>query len=106
MNPADNKRLAIKALQPDHRKDKGEITGLKHEYAVGSTLEHPNVNPVFEYDDVRGMPFVVMNYFKAPNLKQAIRADPERIVEDCESIIKQAASGPVSYTHLTLPTKA
>lgn len=93
MNPADNKRLAIKSLQPDYCKDKNEIAGLKHEHAVGSTLDHPNVNPVFEYDMVRDVPFVVMNYFKAPNLKQSIRQFPELVAEFREQIIRQAAAG-------------
>ncbi len=93
MNPADNKRLAIKSLQPEYRTDKNEIAGLKHEYTVGSTLDHPNVNPVFEYSNVRGVPFVVMNYFKAPNLKQAIRLSPEVVKAHRKSIVTQSALG-------------
>jgi serine/threonine-protein kinase len=93
MNSVDNKRVAIKSLQPEHRKNKNEIATLKHEYTVGKTLDHPNVNPVSEYNVAREIPYVVMDYFNAPNLKQSIRLVPELIKEHLTDIIKQAASG-------------
>lgn len=93
MNPIDNQRLAIKSLQPEHQTSKNLIAELKHEHAVGQTLDHPNVNPVFEFDIVRNVPFVVMNFFRAPNLKQSIRDHSDRVEGHRESIIRQAAAG-------------
>ena len=93
MNSADNQRVAIKSLQPDYRKDRQELTALKHEYEVGSSLDHANINRVFEFDVTRGVPYVVMDYFNAPNLKQSIRQFPDRVRENLVSIVEQAAAG-------------
>lgn len=91
MDPADNKRIAIKALQPDHCQDKHEIATLRHEYTVGHTLEHKYVNSVREYNVHRDIPYVVMDYFAAPNLKQAIRESPKLCREHFPEILKQCA---------------
>ena len=93
MDPADNKRVALKALQPDHAGDKNEIATLRHEYTVGHTLEHKNVNSVREFHVSRNIPYVVMDYFAAPNLKQAIRQSPEQCREMFPQIMRQAAEG-------------
>ena len=93
MDPADNKRVALKALQPDHCTDKNEIATLRHEYTVGHTLNHPNVNSVREFNVSRDIPYVVMDYFAAPNLKQAIRQTPEVCRKMFPEILRQSAEG-------------
>ncbi len=93
MDPVEHQRVALKSLQPDYRNDKTEIASLRHEFAVGRTLHHPNVNSVRDFNIVRGIPFVVMDYFNAPNLKQSIRQNPEQIKENLESIVRQMAAG-------------
>ena len=93
MNATDNKRVAIKSLREEFAKDKVELAALKHEHTVGSSLDHPNINRVIEFNIVRGMPYVVMDYFNAPNLKQTLREFPERINEHLPEIVRQAASG-------------
>lgn len=76
INPMDNKRVAVKALRSDNAKDPNEVAAMRHEYTVGHSLDHPNINSVFEFDISKGVPYVVMELFRAPNLKQALREDP------------------------------
>ncbi len=93
MDSVDHTRVALKSLQPEFRRDKEQIASLRHEYTVGRTLDHPNINRVRDFNIVRDIPFVVMDYFAAPNLKQSIRQHPKRVKSHLESIIKQAALG-------------
>ncbi len=88
MNSTDNKRLALKALHGDYCKDKNEIAALKHEYNVGSSIDHPNVIDIFEFDVVRGVPYVVMEYFNGPNIKQMLRQSPEVIDEHLDGSLR------------------
>ncbi len=93
MDFVDHTRVWLKSLQPEFRRDKEQIASLRHEYTVGRTLDHPNINRVRDFNIVRDIPFVVMDYFAAPNLKQSIRQHPKRVKSHLESIIKQAALG-------------
>ena len=76
INPIDNKRIAVKALRSDNAKDANEVATMKHEYAVGSSLDHEFINSVFEFDIAKGVPYVAMELFRAPNLKQSVRENP------------------------------
>ncbi len=79
INPLDNERIAIKALRSDYAEKASEVAAMKHEYTVGSTLDHPNINSVYEFDVAKGVPYVAMELFRAPNLKQTLREHPARI---------------------------
>lgn len=89
---SDNKRCILKVLRDEFRTDKSELSMLKHEYVVGSELEHPNCIEIYEYDVVRGIPFTAIEYFRSLNLKQWIR-EPESNREWLPSIIDQASRG-------------
>lgn len=91
MNSADNERVALKSLQPSHVSNKAEVSGLRHEHAVGKHFDHRAVNRVREFNVARGVPYVVMDFFNAPNLKQCMREFPDRIERFREPIIRQAA---------------
>lgn len=93
----DNRRCVLKVLREEFRKDKNEIALLKHEYLVGSSLDHPNCIGVYEYDIARGIPFVAIEFFRSLNLKQWIR-EPDAKREWLPSIIEQAALG-IEHLH-------
>ncbi len=93
MDSLDHERVALKSLQSDYHSDKHEIAILRHEFSVGSTLDHPNVNPVKKFDTARNVPFVVMDYFPGLNLKQAIRQIADQVDECLTEIILQAGAG-------------
>lgn len=97
MRDADNQRCVLKVLREDYRKDKDELSRLKHEYVVGSELDHECCIQVFEYDVARGIPFVAIEYFDSLNLKQWIR-EPDADRRWLSSIIEQSAAG-VEHLH-------
>ncbi len=96
----DNRRCALKTLQDEHRSNKDEIALLKHEYFVGHTLQHPHVIEIFEFDIVRGIPFLALEYFESNNLKQWIRqvTDPDQVRAQLPLIIRRSAEG-LNYLH-------
>lgn len=87
-----NQRCVLKVLREEFRKDRNEVSMLKHEYVVGSELDHENCIKVYEYDVVRGIPFVAIEYFRSLNLKQWIR-EPSAKREWLPRIIEQSAKG-------------
>lgn len=93
MNSADQRRVALKVLRKDFAKNRAEIASMRHEFEVGHTLDHPSVNRIHAFDDSRDLPFIVMDYFRGPNLKQAIRQHGDLIAERLPEIVKQCAEG-------------
>ena len=96
----DNRRCALKTLQEEFRSNKDEIALLKHEYAVGHELHHPHVIEIYDFDIVRGIPYLALEYFESNNLKQWIRAvtDPETVRNQLPIIIQRCADG-LNYLH-------
>ena len=93
-----NRRVVVKHPNRDFRKDRNEIASLKREYEVGSQMKHPNVVEVYDFNTFRGMPYVVMENFLAPNMKQAIRTDHNALQPYAIDIVRHAATG-LSYFH-------
>ena len=93
MNPTDNKRVALKSLHGSYIDDKQEINHLRHEYTVGKDFNHPSVNRVYEFNIARGIPYVVMDFFNAPNLKQSLRQFPDRVQQHHRELLQQSVDG-------------
>ena len=93
MNSTDNQRVALKALQKEHREDRQEIAFLKNEYTVGKELKHRCIVSIYEYNVDHGIPYVVLEYFHSLNLKQALRQNRDDVIEHVSKIIRGAAEG-------------
>jgi serine/threonine protein kinase len=109
MHDGKNERFALKIIKSDYRNDNEQITLMKHEFAVGRELSHPNVITIFEFDSSKTAPFIAMEFFaSATNLKQLISPTTqptgglvlgiERMVRQIPRIIEQAAAG-LAYFH-------
>lgn len=98
INDIDRRRVALKALQPEVRKDRVEIAFLRHEYEVGKNLKHPNVIEVYDFHTEREIPFLVLELSLAKNLKITLRDGPDRIAHMAQKIIDGAAAG-LGYFH-------
>ncbi|QGJ69570.1 Serine/threonine protein kinase [Planctomycetales bacterium 10988] len=65
-------RFAIKRLLPAWRKDRSQVAALKKEYKIASSLQHPGVLNMFEFDYHDGYPYFVMELFTAPTFKEIL----------------------------------
>jgi serine/threonine protein kinase len=98
MRDVDNQRCVLKALREAFRTDREAIGYLKHEFEVVKDLEHPNLIQIFEFDIVRGVPFLALELFNAQNLKQRMRAEwPDR-KEQLPDVVRRAGSS-IGYLH-------
>jgi eukaryotic-like serine/threonine-protein kinase len=93
MDDRDKRRLAIKLLLSDYRKDREHLSYLKQEAIVGKTLDHPRVIKVFEYATDHGIPYLVMEYYPAPNMKEIILQMREQLAFMMPQIVDGAAEG-------------
>ncbi len=63
---------AVKILVGKDRRNREQIRLLKRESKVGATLDHPRIIRVYEFGLDRGTPYLAMEWFPAPNMKQRI----------------------------------
>jgi len=93
MHHDENRRVALKVLQKEFRKDKEEINYLKHEHMIGKDLKHPQVIEIYEIYFDYDLPFLALEFFRGKNIKQLLRNDPELITKHIGSVIEQCAEG-------------
>jgi serine/threonine protein kinase len=70
--PADNTVFAMKWLPKGENYVREHINGLKHEYQVGSALDHRACIRTYEFDNTSNGAYMLLELFKTPNLKQQL----------------------------------
>ena len=85
--------FAMKLLLPDAIKDAEKKAVLKHEYKIGSTLEHPNIVRFHQMEMNRDHGFFIMDYFRAPSLKAQISANLSETQSKLKKIIEAVCQG-------------
>ena len=70
MDDANRERRALKILKETFAGEREQVRLLKQEFAVGRTLEHPQVIRIYDYQSHRGTIYIVMELFPAQNIKQ------------------------------------
>lgn len=98
MHDAKKQKFAIKLLPAEQAGDRAEVNYLKHEFAVGHSLEHPRICRIYEFGGDHGAYFLAMELCPSPNLKQLIQQGVEALYPKLPSIIEQAAEG-LAYLH-------
>ena len=93
INDNDQQRLAIKILLSDFRKDREHLTYMKQEAIVGKTLDHPLVIKIHEFAFDHRMPYLVMEYFPAPNMKEILQQVRAEVAYLMPKIVEGAAEG-------------
>ena len=92
-----DERRALKLLPmgPRHAE---LVPGLKNEFLAGKGLKHDGVIGAQEYGTDKDGSYLVMELFRAPNLKQMMNIGVDQLAYFVDDIIRQAASG-LSYVH-------
>jgi eukaryotic-like serine/threonine-protein kinase len=99
INDKDQTRRALKVLLADFRKDREHVAYMKTEYAVGRPLEHERVIRIYDSGTSQGIPYLVMEFFPYPNMKDIIQrvVDQQRVLDQVvfmvPIIIERAAEG-------------
>ena len=94
VRPMDSEETyAMKLIPPGEQHTRQQVAFLKHEYLVGSQLDHPNVVKIMDFASTRAGSFLIMELFKYPNLKQQIQHGADRLAHVAEEVIITAAKG-------------
>lgn len=72
---ATNRILAMKLLNSNHPEYKEHISALKREAQVLKSFEHPNIVRYEGFTASRDHTYLLMEYFRAPNLKVLLKTD-------------------------------
>ena len=95
---ANDRMVGVKTLLDKFVKDREQVRFLRWEYAVGRTLKHPYIIEMFSLDIDRGTPYLVVEWFSAPNLKQRLNAGIEKIAYMLPKIVESSAEA-LGYLH-------
>src|SRR5262245_48539160 len=75
IEPGSQRHLAMKLLNQQHPDFKDNKATLKYEAQIAKSLEHPNIIKYEGYSSSRDHTYMLMEYFRAPNLKIQIKND-------------------------------
>lgn len=93
----DRSEVAVKVLSPTISGDNRFVTRFKRESSLLASLTHPNIVPVIDYGESKGMVYMVMPYVEGDTLQS--RMDKRRIrMRDRERWIVQLADA-LRYAH-------
>ncbi len=86
--------FAMKWLPRDSPKySSAGVKELKHEYTVGKALDHPACIKTHDYGSGKNGAWLLMEFFKTPNIKQQITADVKKLQWRIKDLLTNAAAG-------------
>lgn len=95
---SDTALYAIKWLPPGSKYDRQNINGLKHEFNVGKDLDHRAVIRSYEFGNTSNGAFILLEFFKTPNLKQQIVSGYKKLHHRLKDVLVEAAAG-IAHMH-------
>lgn len=93
INDKNQERHAIKLLLAEFRADREHVAYMKNEFAVGRALKHERVIRIFEYGVSGKTPYLAMEFFPYPNMKDIIQQVLDKVAFMIPTIIERAAQG-------------
>ena len=93
-----NKRIVgIKTLRTGGE-DREQLQFLRQEYLVGRNLKHPRIIEMYAFDWYHGQPYLAMEWFAAPNMKQRLQQGWDTLAPLISKIIEGSAEA-LSHFH-------
>ena len=90
--------VAIKALREEFSKNREMVRGLRWEYAIGRKTVYPRIVEIYSFGTERGIPYLAMEWYPMPNMKQRILQGLDKLAHLVPRIIEEAAEG-LNYLH-------
>jgi serine/threonine protein kinase len=85
---------AMKWLPPGPKHSRSALADLKHEFVVGSTLDHRAVIKTMEFGQTNNGSFMLLELFKTLNLKQQVIAGGhKKMLYRARDVVLEAAAG-------------
>ncbi len=91
---SENTPYAMKWLPPGPKYSRATVAELKHEFNVGSLLDHPSVIKTLDFGNTSNGAYMLLELFKVPNLKQQIISGGyKKLQYRAKAILSAAAAG-------------
>ncbi|RME98083.1 MAG: hypothetical protein D6768_18180, partial [Chloroflexi bacterium] len=75
-HPSLDRYVAIKVLHPAFKSDPQFFERFKREARIVANLEHPNIIPVYDFNEHHGEPYLVMRFIEGHTLKPNLDGEP------------------------------
>jgi serine/threonine-protein kinase len=96
---SENTAYAMKWLPPGAKYSRSTVAELKHEFQVGTALDHPSVIKTLDFGNTNNGAFMLLELFKVPNLKQQIISGGyKKLAPRAKAILAAAAAG-IAHLH-------
>jgi non-specific serine/threonine protein kinase len=86
-----NRTVALKIIAPEHTQDADAVRRFKAEARLAASLEHPNIVPIHQAGQYRGVLYLAMRFVPGRNLRQLIDQG-ELALDRVQRIIAAVAS--------------
>jgi serine/threonine protein kinase len=72
------RKVALKVISPELAHDADFRARFLRESQLAASLDHPNVIPIYDADEIDGILFLAMRYVDGPSLQALLRARGSR----------------------------
>ncbi len=92
-----NRYVALKMIHQSFLNDNQFVARFKREAQIIAQLEHPNIVPVYDFDEYEGQPFLIMKYIPGIALSDSLVDGPLEL-RDTMAVLPKVAAG-LDYAH-------
>jgi len=96
-HPALDRYVAIKVIHPAFREEQTFIARFQREARVVARLEHPNIVPVYDYAEYKGLVYLVMKFIEGNTLKDRLAQRPLNLYEIFQVV--DSVGSALAYAH-------
>ena len=89
--------VAIKVMHKAFLQDANFLARFSREARIVARLEHPNIVPIYDYDEYQGEPYLVMKIIEGPTLKQKMLKQGVTLQETI--LIMRDIASALDYAH-------
>ncbi len=89
--------VALKVLHPALLEDPNFLARFRREARMVAKLDHPNIVPIYDFNEHEGRPYLVMKYIEGETLKARMKRGPLTPAE-IQAIV-QAVGDALAYAH-------
>lgn len=89
--------VAIKVMHPAFQEDPSFYERFRREARVVARLDHPNIVPVYDFNEHEGRPYLVMKFIEGETLKARLKRGPLSRAEVLRVV--EAVGAALAYAH-------
>src|SRR5919199_1225431 len=83
------RKVALKVISPELADDEEFRARFLRESQLAASLDHPNVIPIYDADEVDGVLYLAMRYIAGPSLRTLLRERATLTTSETHAIAEQ-----------------